>query len=292
VQLETLEQNLRQHVYYLADQIGERNVQHPAALHAAQAYISQIWRDQGYDVEEQTFMEQGIPCANLEITQRGNEQAEQLILIGAHYDSVIGSPGANDNGSGVAALLELSRLFRSSTTAMSLRFVAFVNEEPPYFFTRRQGSRIYAKAAHQRGDDIRLMLALEMMGYYSDAPHSQTYPPLFRLFYPDTANFISLVSNLRSRRAMHKLAHAFKNSTDFPLQHIATFSLIPGVAWSDHLSFWIHRYKALMVTDTAFYRYPYYHTSEDTFEKLDYARLAQVCEGLFKAINLLANSDL
>ncbi len=292
MQLETLEQNLRQHVYCLAEQIGERNVPHPAALHAAQAYISQTWRDQGYDVEEQTFMEQGIPCANLEITQRGNERAEQLILIGAHYDSVLGSPGANDNGSGVAALLELSRMFRSSTTAMSVRFVAFVNEESPYFFTHRQGSRIYARAAHQRGDDIRLMIALETMGYYSDAPHTQTYPPMFSLFYPDTANFISLVSNFRSRRAMHKLAHAFENSTDFPLQHIATFSLIPGVAWSDHLSFWIHRYKALMVTDTAFYRYPYYHTSEDTAEKLDYPRLAQVCEGLFMAISMLANDLL
>jgi len=292
MQLETLEQNLRQHVYYLADQIGERNVPHPAALHAAQAYITQAWHEQGYNVEEQILVEQGIPCANLEINQRGNEQTEQLILIGAHYDSVRGSPGANDNGSGVAALLELSRLFRSSTTARSVRFVAFVNEEPPYFFTRSQGSRSYARAAHQRGDDIRLMLSLETMGYYSEEPHSQAYPPLFNLFYPDTANFISLVSNFRSRKAMLKLAQAFKNSSNFPLQHIATFALIPGVAWSDHLSFWMHRYKALMVTDTAFYRYPYYHSAQDTADKLDYTRLAQVCDGLFKAVSLLANDPL
>lgn len=158
--------------------------------------------------------------------------------------------------------------------------------------THRQGSRIYAKAAHQRSDNIRLMLALETMGYYSEESHSQRYPPLFNLFYPDTANFISFVSNFRSRKTMLKLAYAFKNSTAFPLQHIATFALIPGVAWSDHLSFWRYHYKALMVTDTAFYRYPFYHTSEDTAEKLDYARMAQVCEGMFKAINILANDVL
>lgn len=136
------------------------------------------------------------------------------------------------------------------------------------------------------------MMALETMGYYSDAPHSQHYPPLFRYFYPDRADFISFVSNFRSRQLMHRLAHAFRHSTDFPLQHVATFAVIPGVAWSDHLSFWIQRYKALMVTDTAFYRYPYYHSAEDTAEKLDYARLAQVCDGLFRAVSLLADERL
>lgn len=292
MQTDILQQNLQHHVYRLADEIGERNLQHPDALHAAEDYINQTWQQQGYEVEKQAYLERNIQCANLEVTQKGNARAEQIILVGAHYDTVYGSPGANDNGSGLAVLLELSRLFRSETTNMSVRFVAFVNEEPPFFFSGRQGSNIYAKAIRQRGDDIRLMLALETMGYYSSEPHSQDYPPLFRYFYPHTADFISLVTNFGSRRVMLKLARAFREVTDFPLEHVATFSFIPGVAWSDHLSFWRQNYKALMITDTAFYRYPYYHSSNDTPEKLDYPRLARVCDGLFKALRLLANSEL
>ena len=290
--IETLQQNLRHHVYHFAAEIGERNLQHPEALHAAEDYINQTWQQQGYTVERQAYLERNIQCANLEITQHGNALAEQIILVGAHYDTVYGSPGANDNGSGLAVLLELSRLFQSETTNMSVRFVAFVNEEPPFFFSGRQGSNLYAKAIRQRGDDIRLMLALETMGYYSSEPHSQGYPPLFRYFYPHTADFISLVTNFGSRRVMRKLARAFRQVTDFPLQHVATFSFIPGVGWSDHLSFWRQNYKALMVTDTAFYRYPYYHSSNDTPEKLDYSRLARVCDGLFDALRLLAKTGL
>jgi Zn-dependent M28 family amino/carboxypeptidase len=292
MQLETLEQNLRRHVYQLADEIGERNIWHPAALQTAEEYVTSTWREQGYTVDRKAYQERGVPCANLEITRQGTSREEQIILIGAHYDSVRGSPGANDNASGVAVLLELARLFKPLSHAMTIRFVAFTNEEPPFFFSGRQGSRLYARAARHHGDDIRLMLALETMGYYSDAPHSQRYPPLFRYFYPHRADFISFVSNFRSRRIMHRLARAFRHSTDFPLQHIATFAVIPGVAWSDHLSFWIQRYKALMVTDTAFYRYPYYHSAEDTAEKLDYPRLAQVCDGLFRAVSLLADECL
>jgi Zn-dependent M28 family amino/carboxypeptidase len=292
MQANILQQNLQHHVYRLANEIGERNLQHPDALHAAEDYINQTWQQQGYAVEKQAYLERNIQCANLEVTQKGNARAEQIILVGAHYDTVYGSPGANDNGSGLAVLLELSRLFQSETTNMSVRFVAFVNEEPPFFFSGRQGSNIYAKAIRQRGDDIRLMLALETMGYYSSEPHSQDYPPLFRYFYPHTADFISFVTNFGSRRVMLKLARAFREVTDFPLEHVATFSFIPGVAWSDHLSFWRQNYKALMITDTAFYRYPFYHSSDDTPEKLDYPRLARVCDGLFKALRLLANSGL
>ena len=290
--LKQLQQNLYQHVSHLAETIGERNLQHPEALHAAENFIQQVWQQQGYAVERQAYLERNIECANLEVTRQGSSQARQIILIGAHYDTVYGSPGANDNGSGVAVLLELSRLFQTVTTNLSVRFVAFVNEEPPFFFTGRQGSNIYAKAIRQRGDDIRLMLALETMGYYSSEPRSQAYPPLFRYFYPHTADFISFVTNFGSRRVMLKLAKAFRQVTDFPLEHVATFAFIPGVAWSDHLSFWRQNYKALMVTDTAFYRYAHYHSRSDTPEKLDYARLARVCDGLFQAIHRLTKNGL
>jgi Zn-dependent M28 family amino/carboxypeptidase len=286
-----LEEALKGHVYKLALEIGERNIYHPEALHQSEEYIRQTWIAQGYEVLEQAYTLQGVRSVNLEINKVGTTKPDEIILIGAHYDSVIGAPGANDNGSGVAAMLEMSRLLRDAELQRSVRFVAFVNEEPPFFFTKEQGSRVYAKAIRKRGDNIRLMLSLETMGYFRDEPGSQHYPPLFRYFYPDKGNFIALVSNFRSRKAMHQLAKAFREESDFPLEHVATFSAIPGVGWSDHLSFWMNGYRALMVTDTAFYRYPYYHTGEDSADKLDYPEFAEVTDGLTRAIIRLANGE-
>lgn len=283
---------LRQHVFTLAEEIGERNIFHPQALHDAERYIKETWQAMGYEVQSQVYELNKVRSANLEITIPGSVKANEIILVGAHYDSVRGSPGANDNGSGVAALLELSRLFISASPQSTIRFVAFVNEEPPFFLTSDMGSMHYAKAAHQHGDDIRLMLSLETMGYYRDEPGSQGYPPLFRYFYPDSANFIAFVSNLRSRPQLKKLTTAFRDYSDFPVEQVSTFSWIPGVSWSDHFSFWLRRYRAVMVTDTAFYRYPYYHSYEDTAEKLDYERLAAVTVGLYGALTQLSEKGL
>jgi Zn-dependent M28 family amino/carboxypeptidase len=288
----TLAERLRRHVETLAVEIGERNVFVPDALHAAEAYIRRIWEQQGYAVDTQEYQVRDVRSANLEITRAGRRDPSKVLLIGAHYDSVAGCPGANDNGSGVASLLELSRSFIDSEPEISVRFVAFVNEEPPFFFTPRQGSMVYSKAARKRGDDIRLMVALETMACYSDEPGSQRYPPLFRYFFPSRANFIAMVSNLRSRRLLRRLARAFREGSDFPLEYAAVPSWITGVGWSDHLSFWVRGYRAAMVTDTAFFRYPYYHTPMDTAEKLDYGRLAEVTEGLRAAFEALAVSDI
>ncbi len=284
-------QHLRAHVYELAGKIGEHNIFHPDALHAAEAYISGEWQQQGYTVERLTYSAQGIECANLEITCTGNNRNSDIILIGAHYDSVLGSPGANDNGSGVAALLELSRLFKEVRPANSLRFVAFVNEEPPFFYWGNMGSMVYAKAAKERGDPIRFMISLETIGYYRNQQGSQTYPPFLKYFYPDTGNFITFVSNLRSRRIMRNCVKAFSSVTDFPVQSIATVSLVPGVSWSDHLAFWRQGYKAFMITDTAFYRYPYYHTAHDTPDKLNYVAFTEMTNGLFLMLSRLANGE-
>jgi Zn-dependent M28 family amino/carboxypeptidase len=283
-----LSKKLRSHVFHLANEIGERNVYRPEALHAAENYIRQSWQAMGYEVQSQEYEAAGVRSANLEINITGCEQADEILLVGAHYDSVMRSPGANDNGSGVACIIELARLFMDSSQARSLRFVAFVNEESPFFFTKQQGSMRYAKAMRQRGDNIHLMISLETIGFYSDEPGSQAYPPLFRYFYPDRANFVAFVSNLRSRRALRRLVDIFRNVTDFPVENVATFSWIPGVAWSDHLSFWRHGFRAVMVTDTAFYRYPYYHSNEDTADKLDYERLAKLTHGLHAALYQLA----
>ena len=154
--------------------------------------------------------------------------------------------------------------------------------------SRKQGSFVYAQDARRRGDDIRLMVSLETIGYYRDERGSQRYPALFGLFYPDKGNFIGFVSDFRPRRMMRRLVTSFRAGSEFPAEHIATFRWVPGVAWSDHLCFWRHGYRALMVTDTAFYRYPYYHSAKDTPEKVAFPQLARVTEGLFHALARLS----
>jgi Zn-dependent M28 family amino/carboxypeptidase len=230
-----------------------------------------------------------VDSSNLEVSIPGTTRASEIIVIGAHYDSVQGSPGADDNASAVAALLEISRLFSGIRVARTLRLVAFVNEEPPFFFWSNMGSAIYAKAARRRGDDIRAMFSLEMLGCFSDERNSQHYPPLLRHFYPDRGNFIALVSNLRSRTLLKQAVAAFRRQSDFPAESAALPAWVPGVAWSDQLSFWRQGYRGVMVTDTAFFRYPYYHTALDTPDRLDYFRLASVTAALARTFTDLAN---
>jgi Zn-dependent M28 family amino/carboxypeptidase len=289
---EEIAELLRAHVETLADVIGERNIFRPRALAAARTYIEATWRAQGYEVSAQEYDVRGVRCANLEVSRPGTTRAGEIILLGAHYDSVRNCPGANDNGSGVAALLEIARRFADLKPALTVRFVAFVNEEPPFFLTRRQGSAVYAKAARARGDDIRLMVSLETLGYYSDAPGSQRYPPLFRYFYPNRGNFLGLVSDLRSRGIVRRVAKAFRDNCDFPLEHTAALRWIPGIAWSDHLPFWRQGYPALMATDTAFYRYRYYHTAHDTPDKLTYPAFGRATEALGSCFAALAEQGL
>ena len=284
-------QRLEAHVRRLAGEIGERNVFRPESLAAAARYIEEEWRRQGYAVTPLTYTARGVESVNLEVTRTGRRFPEQILLVGAHYDSVSGSPGANDNGTGVAALLELSRLFAEASPAPSLRFVAFVNEEPPFFNTGSMGSMVYARAARDCGDDIRLAISLETLGSYSDEVGSQRYPPFFRFFYPDRGNFIAFVSNFRSRSWLKRAIAAFEAFSDFPLESVATFELVPGIGWSDHLSFWRQGYPALMITDTAPYRYPHYHSPSDTPDKVDYPSLARVTDGLRGMLTRLAQGD-
>ncbi len=283
---------LQAHVQLLAGDIGERNIWHPAALNDAAAYIESEWNHQGYAVRRLPYEVSGVHCANLEAIRNGNARWREILLIGAHYDSVVGSPGANDNASGVAALLEISRMFAAIEPAMTVRFVAFVNEEPPFFMSGKQGSAVYAKAARLRRDDIRLMASIETIGWYSDRPGSQRYPPLFNLFYPDRANFIGMVSDFRSRGVMRRLARAFRANSDFPLQTVVTFRFVPGVSWSDHRSFWRQGYQAIMVTDTAPYRYAQYHAAHDTPDKLAYPEFSRVTLGLCAAFMDIGQNGL
>jgi len=281
--------NLKRHVAELAGRIGERNVWRPEALADAAGYIRKTLEDAGYAVSVQPFASRGMTVNNLEAVLPGHTAADEIIVIGAHYDSVVGSPGANDNASGVAALLELARLLAGTTLPRTVRFVAFANEEAPFFYGDEMGSKRYAARARAQDERIEAMLSLETIGYYTDQPASQRYPFPFSFFYPETGNFIGFVGNLSSWRLVRRAIGTFRASTAFPSEGVAAPGRMEGVHWSDHWSFWQAGYPAIMVTDTALYRYPHYHSTADTPEKLDYTGLARVTGGLVDVIAALAS---
>jgi Zn-dependent M28 family amino/carboxypeptidase len=271
---------LKRHVEMLAQQIGERNVWHAEALAAAALYIRNTLEDMGYQVRVQPFNSQGLTVQNLEIELPGSTAPEEIVVVGAHYDTVAGGPGANDNASGIAALLEIARLLAGKTHARTLRLVAFVNEEQPFSESEEMGSRVYAERSRQRGEKIKAMISLETIGHYTDQSASQHYPFPFSYFYPDTGNFLGFVGNLSSWRLVRQAIGAFRESTAFPSEGVAAPGWIQGIGWSDHASFWKAGYPAIMITDTAFFRYQHYHKATDTPEKLDYQGLARVTRGL------------
>jgi hypothetical protein len=271
--------HLAAHVRMLADSIGERNLWHYSALSASADYIERTFAQMDYRPLEEPF------------DKKGQGNGKEIVLVGAHYDTVLGSPGANDNGSGVAALLELARLLADRELPCGVRFAAFVNEESPFAYTAEMGSLVHAKAAKERGDRIRAMLSLETIGYYSDAPASQHYPFPLSWFYPSTASFVAFVANLGSRALVRDAVRSFRRHVSFPAEGAAVPELLRGVGWSDHWSFWQAGYPAIMVTDTAFYRYAYYHTEADTPDKVDYGRTARVVAGLAQVISDLAGGD-
>lgn len=279
-----LEVRLREHVAMLAGTIGERNTLHYPALQQSAGYIGGQLRKMGYAVREETYLADDRQVMNLEAELKGTRRPEEIVVIGAHYDSVPGSPGANDNASGVAAMLELARQFNDAKPGRTLRFVAFVNEEPPWFQTELMGSRVYAAGARKRGEKIVAMLSLETIGSYSDIPGSQNYPPPFNLLYPDTGNFIGFVSNLDSRSLLHHSVKAFRETTQFPSEGLAAPEFIVGIGWSDQWSFWQEGYSGVMVTDTAPFRYPHYHEATDTPDKPDYARMSRVVAGIGRVV--------
>ncbi|UCG52337.1 MAG: M20/M25/M40 family metallo-hydrolase [Candidatus Latescibacterota bacterium] len=275
-----LENRLRAHVDMLADSIGERNIWCPDALSAAATYIERFLVGRGYEVRSQTFETDRLPVRNLEVEIAGSTRAEEIVVVGAHYDSVVDSPGANDNASGVAGLLEIARRLAGTHPSRTLRLVAFVNEEPPFFQSAHMGSRRYAKRCRERGENIVAMLSLETIGYYSSEKGSQHYPFPFSFFYPNTADFIGVVGNLSSRSLVKQVESAFEKHSDFPCESASVPGWITGIGWSDHWAFWKEGYRAIMVTDTALFRYPYYHTRDDTPDKVDFASLARVVDGL------------
>jgi hypothetical protein len=272
----------------LAVDIGIRNFSQYKNLNQAENFLETELNKLGYQVKRQEYKIDEKSYYNLEVERKGINKPNEIVVIGSHYDSAYTSPGANDNGTGAVSTLELARIFANKNTNRTIRFVEFINEEPPYFWTENMGSLVYAKKLKQRGDNVVAMLSLETMGYFSDQEGSQTYPLNVGLLYPNQGNFIAFISNLQSGDLVKKAVGSFRRHTQFPSEGIALPDTVPGVGWSDQWSFWQQGYKGIMVTDTAFFRYKHYHTEEDTIDKIDFEKLARVVNGLAKVIADLA----
>jgi hypothetical protein len=286
----SLRDELRRHVEKLAGEIGERNAGYkPKSLAVAADYLESTFADAGFKVERQTFEAEREQCHNLIVEIPGGTKPEEIVVIGAHYDSVIGAPGADDNASGTAALLALVKLPRLQKPARTLRFVAFVNEEPPFFMTERMGSLVYARRCRARGEKVVAMLSLESLGYYSTDKGSQKYPFPVGLFYPSRGDFVAFVGRTSDAALVRRCVKTFREQAQFPSEGGALPGALPGIGWSDHWAFWQAGYPALMATDTAPFRSPHYHTADDTPDKLDYDRFARAVDGLGKVVADLAN---
>jgi hypothetical protein len=279
-----LRKSLRRDVEMLATTIGPRNVQYPANMKKASKFLLKELTDMGYVVERQNYRALDQDFENLIVEIPGSSRPKEIVVVGAHYDSAFDSPAANDNGSGVAATLELARSYASRKPSRTLRFVFFANEEPPFNWTSDMGSYVYAKSCKARAENIIGMFSLETIGYYTDAPNSQRYPSPIDKLYPNTGNFIAFVSNLGSRELLRTGIRSFRHHTKFPSEGAALPNQLPGVGWSDHWSFWQVGYPGVMITDTATFRYPYYHTEMDTPDKLDYDRFTIVVSGIEQMI--------
>lgn len=280
---------LRRHVHTLAVSIGERHVGKMAQLDRTADYVVEQFQHIGLPVSNHVYTAYGKQFRNVVAELSGD--TNEIIVIGAHYDSVPGSPAANDNASGVAALLELAALNADQRFPRTIRFVAFANEELPHGRTDAMGSQAYAGRAKRSGENIFAMISLETIGYYTDAPNSQKYPAPLSWLYPDTGNFVAFIGNLRSRQLVRAAIASFRSHAAIASEGIAAPELLPDIRRSDHASFWHHHYPAIMVTDTAPFRYPHYHTAQDTPDKIDFNRLAQVTAGLNHVIRDLAQGQ-
>lgn len=282
---------LKTHVVALSENVGERRVDLRDSMPQAQRYLMTVAGEIAARSRSTVRLEDvganGGHANNLFWELQG--ASSELVVVGAHYDSAEGAPGADDNASGVAATLELARHLSTRRFQRTIRFVLFANEEPPYFQNPGMGSLAHARGSHQRGDRIAAMLSLESIGYYSDAPHSQKYPHFIGLLYPDRGNFVAFVGNLDSRSLVRRAIGTFRSRAPFPSEGAALPARVPGIDWSDHWAFWQFGYPAIMVTDTAIFRNPHYHEHSDAPATIDYVKLATVTTGLLSVVEELAS---
>jgi Zn-dependent M28 family amino/carboxypeptidase len=282
--LATLQHSLRSDVSYLADTVGPRNPAHPASLHRAAEWIRARWTAQGYTVRDQTFLVNGTECTNLEIEIPGRTRPSEIVLLSAQYDTWTDSPGANNNGSGMAVLLQLSELLRSHQPDRTLRLVAFTTQEPPYDNTESMGSLRYARRSRERGEDIWVMMSMDAIGIYKHEPGSQKLPFPFSLFYPSRGDFLGFITDFGSRSLVVAATRGFRKGSAFPIEAGSVPRWVPGARWSDHNSFWRLGYRAIQITDTGAFRSASHTTPEDTIEKIDFGALARITLGMYGSL--------
>jgi len=260
-----------------------RDSGHPENLAKVSDYIKEQFQQSGARVVTQPYLIEGKSYQNI-IGHFGPDAGERIV-IGAHYDTAGPLPGADDNASGIAGLLELARLLSKEQLKIHIELVAFTLEEPPFFRTNKMGSAIHADSLRKENVAVKVMISLEMIGYFSDAPESQQFPAtLLQLFYPSTGNYVAVVGRMSEGLIVRRIKSSMRSAMPLPVYSISAPSIIPGIDFSDQLNYWNAGYNAVMITDTAFYRNHNYHTANDTADTLDYQRMAIVVEGVFKAV--------
>lgn len=278
---------LEAHVRTMAERFHPRDFAHPLNLDQVAAYVERAFREAGGRVSVEPYVQHGREYRNV-VASFGPEAGERVV-VGAHYDAVKGTPGADDNASGVAVLLELARALGRRAPGVRVDLVALTLEEPPYFRTDGQGSAVYAAGLAKEGVKVRAMLSLEMLGSYTDAKGSQHFPVAgLTALYPGTGNFVAVVGRLGEERLVRTLKRAMAGAGGVPVESINAPPQLEGIDFSDHASFWAHGFPAAMVTDTAFFRNAHYHTAEDTPETLDYVRMARAGEAVECGVRALA----
>ncbi|HET6459976.1 MAG TPA: M28 family peptidase [Syntrophales bacterium] len=282
---------LHRHVKELSAMIGSRSVHEYDNIEEAKEYIVSWLYSWGYTPLLQTYTYKGKKYSNIIAQIEGVKNPGEIVVIGAHYDSAHGTPGADDNASGVAVLLEICRALRGYSPDKTLRLIFFVNEEPPLYTSHQMGSYVYAKYVKGIGENITGMICLEMVGYYSNEEGGQSFPlPFMSKIYPTTPNFVAVVGNLSSRGLVRQVRNSIRAGSKIPIETLTAMSFIPGVDFSDHRSFWKMGYPAVMITDTAFYRNPNYHTETDTINTLDFNRMTELLKGLVQTAQDLTSS--
>lgn len=281
----SLETRLREHVTYLAVTCHPRDSSHLRQQKAVVDYIARSLRESGGQVDFQTFMAEGRPYVNVRSVIPGSQEGR--IIIGAHYDACGDTPGADDNASGIAGLLEVARLLKGMHPRYTIELVAYANEEPPFFKTKHMGSAHHAALMAESKTAVHGMIALEMIGFYSDRDKSQNYPSqTLSWVYPDKGNFIAVLGNWGSVSLARQLQQSL--AEQMPTVRLNAPEFTGAFGLSDHINYWEHDMPAVMITDTAFYRNVNYHQSTDTPDTLDYKRMALVVRGVAAAVRQLA----
>jgi hypothetical protein len=289
----SLRKRLYAHVYMLSNEIGPRNLQHYSALNKTQAYITEQVILHNSNVSIQQYHHEKKLISNLIVENIGQHKPEEIIIVGAHYDTVLDSPGADDNATGIACLLELIRMLLQYNNNRTIRFVAFTLEEPPFFGTDQMGSDVYARSCKEKNENIVGMIALEMLGYYSEKRRSQNYPlPDMVGQYSDRGNFIAVVTNDQYGQLAIDFAEKIKEVSLIKTKTIIPNFHIHGIDLSDHSSFWKYNYPAIMITDTAFYRNPHYHEISDMIDTLNFKYFTRAVYALGYALKNLDQQDM